>query len=334
MPISTINNDSFADTAVHGQRNLIINGAMQVAQRGTSSTSSGFLIDRFNIQNVSDGAFSATQDTSAPSGFEKSMKIEVTTADTSLSSVQNLRCEYRVEGQDVPHLEWGTSNAKTVTLSFYVRSSLTGAFSGAINNSAFNRAYPFTYTISSANTWEYKTVTIEGDTTGTWLTTNGIGMNVCWSLGAGSSRVGTAGAWAAVNVQGVSGQVELIGTANATWQITGVQLEVGETATPFEHRSYSDELRRCQRYYYASSIEGYTWAPNTSLNNAASMARVVAHPVILRANPTVTYQFTDFDQCDNNGVSATNAHTHVYYQTRFSGQYCSGRWIYQVDAEL
>ena len=236
------------NSQIGGRRNIVINGAMQIAQRGTSSTSSGYLLDRFNIQNVSDGAFSATQDSSAPTGFENSLKIEVTTADTSLSATQNLRCEYRVEGKDMFYLDWGTSNAKTITLSFYVKSSLTGTFSGAINNSDFNRAYPFTYTISSANTWEYKTVKIDGDTTGTWLVTNGIGMNICWSLGAGSSRVGTADAWAAVNVQGVSGQVELIGTVNATWQMTGVQLEVGSVATPFEHRSFGEELLLCQRY--------------------------------------------------------------------------------------
>ena len=279
------------NSQIGGRRNIIINGAMQVAQRGTSSTSNGFLLDRFNIQNVSDGAFSATQDSSAPTGFENSLKIEVTTADTSLSATQNLRCEYRVEGKDMFYLDWGTSNAKTITLSFYVKSSLTGTFSGAINNSDFNRAYPFTYTISSANTWEYKTVKIDGDTTGTWLVTNGIGMNICWSLGAGSSRVGTADAWAAVNVQGVSGQVELIGTVNATWQLTGVQLELGEQATPFEHRSFGEELALCQRYLYYIVQGGSTGDNMVHIgrgNSNSSVRFIVTSAVPLRASPTVT----------------------------------------------
>ena len=272
-----------------GRRNIVINGAMQVSQRGTSSTSSGYLLDRFNIQNVSDGAFSATQDSSAPTGFENSLKIAVTTADTSLSATQNLRCEYRVEGKDMFYLEWGTSNAKTITLSFYVKSSLTGTFSGAINNSDFNRAYPFTYTISSANTWEYKTVKIDGDTTGTWLVTNGIGMNICWSLGAGSSRVGTADAWAAVNVQGVSGQVKLIGTVNATWQITGIQMEVGSQATPFEHRSFGEELALCQRYFYklVSGIN-QSFAMGTYYSSSL-ITSDIRYPVTMRATPTVSY---------------------------------------------
>jgi hypothetical protein len=282
------------NSQIGGRRNIIINGAMQVAQRGTSSTSNGFLLDRFNIQNVSDGAFSATQDSSAPTGFENSLKIEVTTADTSLSATQNLRCEYRVEGKDMFYLDWGTSNAKTITLSFYVKSSLTGTFSGAINNSDFNRAYPFTYTISSANTWEYKTVKIDGDTTGTWLVTNGIGMNICWSLGAGSSRVGTADAWAAVNVQGVSGQVELIGTVNATWQMTGVQLEVGEQATPFEHRSFGEELALCQRYHYrivgneVNNASDGGFAVTTNWDNSYFFI-TLDFPTQMRAGPSMSF---------------------------------------------
>ena len=294
------------NSQIGGRRNIIINGAMQVAQRGTSSTSNGFLLDRFNIQNVSDGAFSATQDSSAPTGFENSLKIEVTTADTSLSATQNLRCEYRVEGKDMFYLEWGTSNAKTITLSFYVKSSLTGTFSGAINNSDFNRAYPFTYTISSANTWEYKTVKIDGDTTGTWLVTNGIGMNICWSLGAGSSRVGTADAWAAVNVQGVSGQVELIGTVNATWQLTGIQLEVGEQATPFEHRSYGEELALCQRYFQI--IPKYTFFTGAVEVGTASLRAGVPLARALRASPAIgNITLAIYDDDDTSFSNAAHA---------------------------
>jgi len=341
------------NSQIGGRRNIIINGAMQVSQRGTSSTSSGYLLDRFNIQNVSDGAFSATQDSSAPTGFENSLKIAVTTADTSLSATQNLRCEYRVEGKDMFYLEWGTSNAKTITLSFYVKSSLTGTFSGAINNSDFNRAYPFTYTISSANTWEYKTVKIDGDTTGTWLVTNGIGMNICWSLGAGSSRVGTADAWAAVNVQGVSGQVKLIGTVNATWQITGIQMEVGSQATPFEHRSFGEELALCQRYYYrhaANSLIGVG-----GYQTSGHVETIVNFPVTLRTGPSLDHTSgtnyyrskrldgdDDFNGFDIQGGFGTSSQNALLYQTSnvsgtagdFARIYCNAEGIVSFDAEL
>jgi hypothetical protein len=233
-------------------RNRIINGDMRIDQRnaGAAVTASGsYPVDRFTMTNSTDGSFSAQQDTSAPVGFVNSLKVTTTTADTSLTTTQYFAIRQKIEGFNVSDFGFGTANAKTVTLSFWVRSSLTGTFGGSIANSAATRSYPFTYTISVADTWEQKSVSIAGDTTGTWLTTNGSGVQVFFGLGAGPDRSGTAGAWNSNNNVSATGAVSVIGTLSATWQITGVQLEAGSAATPFEHRLYGQELALCQRYY-------------------------------------------------------------------------------------
>ena len=249
---ATINSMTPTADSLQGFRNRIINGAMMIAQRGTSAvTSSGsYPVDRFSITNTTDGAFSAQQDATAPTGFVNSLKYTVTTADSSLASTQVAFVRHKIEGTNVSDLAWGSASAKAVTLSFQVRSSVTGTFGGALRNSADDRSYPFTYSISSANTWETKSVTIAGDTSGTWLTTTGIGIQIIFSLGSGSSRVGTAGVWAAAEYTGATGETNLMATLNATWYITGAQLEVGSVATPFERRDYGRELAMCQRYAY------------------------------------------------------------------------------------
>ena len=250
--ISTDKLDSIAIRS--GMKNRIINGAMVIDQRnaGASVTLNGsesFITDRFACGDVTDGSFAAQQVSDAPTGFINSLKCTVTSADTSLAATQSAYCYQSIEGLNISDLAWGTANAKTVTLSFWVKSSLIGTFGGALRNSAANRSYPYSYTISSADTWEQKAVTIAGDTTGTWLTTNGVGINLQFSLGAGSDRTGTAGAWNANNNVGATGQTQIIGTNAATWQITGVQLEVGASATGFEYRQFGQELNLCQRYY-------------------------------------------------------------------------------------
>jgi hypothetical protein len=244
---ATINSMTPTADSLQGFRNRIINGDCRIAQRGTAAvtTDGAFPVDRFYVPFSTDGAFSAQQDSSAPTGFVNSVKFTTTTADASLGATQYAYLRQPIEGTNVSDLGFGTANAKTVTLSFWVRSSLTGTFGGALWNSAFNRSYPFTYTISVADTWEYKTITVAGDTTGTWLTTNGIGINVGFSLGSGSTYSGTAGAWAAAGYITATGAVSVIGTLNATWYITGVQLEVGSVATPFERRPYGTELMLC-----------------------------------------------------------------------------------------
>ena len=250
---TTIN--GFTPTASNmAGRNRIINGDMRIDQRnaGASVTLNGgesYSTDRFACGDVTDGSFTAQQVSDAPAGFINSLKCTITSADTSLTTNQSAYVYQTVEGLNIADLAWGTASATTITLSFWVKSSLTGTFGGALRNSAANRAYPFTYAISASNTWEQKTVTIAGDTSGTWLTTNGVGINLQFSLGAGPDRLGTAGAWNANNNVGATGQVQVIGTNGATWQITGVQLEAGSVATPFEHRQYGQELALCQRYF-------------------------------------------------------------------------------------
>ena len=284
-------------------RNRIINGDMRIDQRNAGAavtTSASFVVDRFPVTNTTDGAFSAQQDSSAPTGFVNSVKFTTTTADATLTTTQNLNFTQVIEGTNVADLAWGTANALPVTLSFWVRSSLTGTFGGSLRNNGATRSYPYSYTISAANTWEYKTITIPGDTAGTWLTTTGIGLYVTFGLGAGPDRSGTAGAWVSANLVAPTGAVSVIGTLSATWYITGVQLETGSVATPFERRPYTTELQLCQRYYAKTFALGTKPADNAgSFGNLASNtgtfstgAALVGRwqfPVAMRAAPTITF---------------------------------------------
>ena len=295
-------------------RNRIINGDMRIDQRNAgaavtvNSTTSTFAVDRFlGRAEAADGVFTAQQDTSAPVGFVNSLKATVTTADASIGSTQRYQIQQRIEGTNISDLGWGTANAKTVTLSFWVRSSLTGTFGGSLFNNAGDRSYPFTYSISAADTWEYKTVTIAGDTSGTWLTTTGIGIGVNFSLGAGSSVLGTAGAWAGTLYVGATGQVNLIGTLNATFYITGVQLEVGSVATPFERRPYGTELSLCQRYYQIlfSTTDSLMLAARGDGGAGTGCFFSVPLTNSLRASPTVTTGTLSFFDTDSNSTSTT-----------------------------
>jgi hypothetical protein len=266
-------------------RNRIINGAMVIDQRnaGAAVTTTGsYPVDRFLIALNSDGAVSAQQDSVAPSGFVKSLKWTTTTADGSLAAGQLNQVRQAIEGFNTADFMWGTANAATVTVSFWVRSSLTGTFAGSLRNNAGDRSYVFTYAISAANTWEYKTVTIAGETTGTWLTTNGVGIFLTFDLGTGSTYQTTAGSWAAGNFWSTSGAVPVIGTLNATWQVTGVQLEKGTQATSFEYRQYQQELALCQRYYEIG-LQRHRVDPFPGALGAS-----VYFAVTKRATPTVT----------------------------------------------
>ncbi len=240
-----------------GFRNRIINGDMRIDQRneGASLTNAAatvaFPVDRFFFFGTSASKFSAQRNAAAitpPPGFTNYVGITSLAATTPASSdVYSLY--HRIEGLNVADLGFGAAGAKTVTLSFWVRSSLTGSFGGTLNNSASNRSYPYSYSISAANTWEQKTVSVSGDTTGTWLTTNGVGLGVQWDLGSGSTFRSTAGSWQAGNYLAPTGATDVIGTSGATLYITGVQLEIGNAATEFERRPFGQELSLCQRYY-------------------------------------------------------------------------------------
>jgi hypothetical protein len=280
--------------SLQGFRNRVINGDMVIDQRNAGAavtTSLGFAVDRFQVANNSDGAFSAQQDSSAPAGFVNSLKITTTTADGTLTTTQGMNVQQKIEGYNVADLGWGTANAKTVTLSFWVRSSLTGTFGASLQNSTPDRSYPFSYSISSANTWEYKTVTIAGDTTGTWLNTNGVGLRIVFGLGVGPDRSGTAGAWTGSSVFAPTGAVSVIGTLSATWQITGVQLEAGSVATPFERRPFGAELALCQRYYYKIQATGTSCLFGNALNASVAESRgMVFSKVPMRTAPTALEQ--------------------------------------------
>ena len=283
----------FNSDSSFGFKNRIINGAMVLDQRnagasiGTASSTSTYTLDRWLAIFSQNSKFTIQQNAGSvtpPVGFNNYLGITTTTAYSGSGDIFSL--DQRIEGYNFADLNWGTANAKTVTLSFWVRSSLTGTFGGALRNSNGTRSYPFTYTISVANTWEYKTITIEGDTSGTWLKTNGVGFQVRWSLGMGSSSAGTAGSWSSNSYLSATGATNLISTVGATFYLTGVQLEVGSTATSFDYLDYGRSLIQCQRYYET----GITGAGSRSSDNYGVYAGVFK--VTKRANPTVTYVAT------------------------------------------
>lgn len=253
----TFNDGSLQQSAATG-KNLIINGDMRIDQRNagasvTITTNSQYTIDRFQGQMSQASKYSVQQVTDAPAKFNDSLKVTSASAYTVLAT-DFFAVEQRVEGYNAARLNWGTSDAQTVTLSFWVKSSLTGTFTASLRNGAANRSFPYTYTIDSANTWEYKTITIAGDTSGTWEVTNDKAIRVNFPLGMGTNftsgtNSGSTGAWQAGNYSGVNGAVNVVSTSGATFYLTGVQLEVGSTATDFEHLMFSQQLAMCKRYY-------------------------------------------------------------------------------------
>ena len=286
MAVSTIDPNGLNIGQIGGTRNKIINGAMTIDQRNAGaavSANGAYPTDRWQL-GISGGTWSVQQSSTAPAGFSKSTAITISTGYSKSVSDQNNFRQF-VEGSNTYDLGWGASGAQSVTLSFWVRSSLTGTFAGSLMNSAFDRSYVFTYSISAADTWEYKTVSIEGDTSGTWLTTNGVGVRVFFDLGSGSNSETTAGAWTAGEYRRVSGAVDVVATTGATFYLTGVQLEAGDTATPFEHRSYGDELALCQRYFWKDTgITIQAIAQGAVYDGSAQ----VFFPVPMRATPTGT----------------------------------------------
>ena len=285
-----------------GFKNRIINGAMGIDQRNagasvTPTTNVTYTLDRWVAYLSQSSKYSIQQSTTTATAFKNSFLVTSLSA-YSITSTDNFAIAQNIEGLNTYDLAWGTASAATVTLSFWVRSSLTGTFGGALRNSAGDRAYPFSYTISAANTFEQKTITIAGDTTGTWLTTNGVGINVVFGLGNGSTLSGTAGAWAAGNLFNVTGATSVVGTSGATLYITGVQLEKGSTATSFDYRPYGTELALCQRYFEKSQPQGSAVAGGTAEyffvgSNFRGSSLLMRYPlkwaVTKRAQPTVTF---------------------------------------------
>ena len=254
--------------------------------------------------------YSVQQSTNAPVGFTNSMLFTSTSAYT-IGTGEAFGFRQVIEGFNVADLGWGTANAKTVTLSFWVRSSLTGTFGGVIRNASNNRTYPFTYSISTANNWEQKAITIAGDTSGTWLTTNGAGLAVQFGLGIDASISGTAGSWAGTGYWGATGATSVVGTSGATFYITGVQLEAGSVATPFEHRQYGQELALCQRYY---TIEP---GDTTTLMLRPDGYRYVPwfFPVTMRTTPTIGWSAYQPDGTSTSGGTAQITATKTFLRT-------------------
>jgi len=283
--------DVFNASSNFGFKNRIINGAMVIDQRnaGASVTPAAatYTLDRWYAFMDVGSKFSVQQSTTAPAGFTNSMLITSTSAYT-VGAGEAYGVRQMIEGFNAADFGWGTANAQTVTLSFKVRSSLTGTFGGVLRNSANNRTYPFTYTISAANTFEDKSVTIAGDTSGTWLTTNGTGIGVVFGIGVGSTISGPAGAWAGTGYWGATGATSVVGTNGATFYITGVQLEKGSTATSFDYRPYGTELALCQRYYYKSPQESNGEMFSVFMSNFGLIG-TTCFPVTMRSQPTTTY---------------------------------------------
>ena len=280
-----------------GFENRLINGGMTIDQRnaGVSYTqvNGQFSLDRWSGNSFDGGAatnkFSVIQSSTAPTGFSKSLLV--TSLAATASSASNIfNIEQKIEGFNFADFMYGTANAQTLTLSFWVRSSLTGTFGGALKNDARNRAYPFTYTISTANTFEYKTVTITGDTTGTWVgATNGTGLWISFGLGVGSTYSGTAGAWGAGDIFSATGATSVVGTNGATWYLTGVQLEKGSQATSFDFRSIGTEFALCQRYYEQFGNNWWVSGETTNYNVVYGGSFLVPK----RTTPSCSLLYTD-----------------------------------------
>jgi hypothetical protein len=249
--IDSINNSSGSP---FGFKNRIINGAMVIDQRNAGAsvtpTSGQYLVDRFQVVLTQASKFTAQQGSASnPVGFTKALLITSSSA-YSVAAGDLFTVGQQIEGFNAADFAWGTANAQTITMSFWARSSLTGTHAGNVQNYLQTQSYVFTYTISAANTWEYKTITIPGATAGTWATDNTSFAYVRFNLGVGTTyQTATTNAWIDGNFWGATGAVSVVGTNGATFYITGVQLEKGSVATSFDYRPYGTELQLCQRYY-------------------------------------------------------------------------------------
>jgi hypothetical protein len=309
-------------TGYYGFKSRIINGGMTIDQRnaGASVTpSNSYTLDRWTTFTTQASKFTIQQNAGSlsaanrPTGFINYLGATSSSA-FSVGAGDYFSVNQFIEGLNVADFNWGTANAQTITISFWVRSSLTGTFGGAITNDGYTRSYPFTYTISSANTWEQKTITVAGDQSGTWLTTNGVGLRLVFGLGVGSTYSGTAGAWAGTFYASATGATSVVGTNGATFYITGVQLEKGSTATSFDYRPYGAELALCQRYY--QRIQGDATAQRSVANGVVGSTTAIfraLYPmkVSMRAAPTCTASgLSGYDGSANPNVSLG-----TFYQT-------------------
>jgi hypothetical protein len=290
-------------------RNRIINGAMVISQRGTSFATpadGNYTLDRYFINTSGGGVYSVTQSSDAPAGFTNSFLVTVTTADASIGTSDYYLFAQRIEGYNVADLAYGSASASPVTISFWVKSSVAGTYGVAlIGFNASYRTYLSTVTINSANTWEYKSFTVVGDTASVIRTNNQFGLQVAFDLGCGSGLQGTTGSWLASEKYGTSTSTKLISTLGATFQVTGVQLEKGSTATPFEQRLYGTELALCQRYY------ARTFAYSGLTGSGAELSGVVYGSVQMRSVPTLTAVVQEGGPTGLNGLDQQNNNSNM-----------------------
>jgi hypothetical protein len=363
MPYGTVNADVITTSTAGGvlgagnasiMKNRIINGAMVIDQRNAGAsvtvlTTTGYTLDRWKTSCDVSSKFSVQQNAGSvtpPVGFVNYLGATSLSA-YSVPSGEIYGLQQCIEGYNTADLQWGTANAKTVTLSFWVRSSLTGTFGGSFLNATSDRSYPFSYSIPVANTWTQISVTVSGDTSGTWNTTTGRGIVIIFSLGTGTTYSGTAGSWSANNYQSATGATSVVGTNGATFYITGVQLEVGSSATGFEYVNYQTSLANCQRYF--QSINDFTLFAGTT-NGTTQITYVGITPTVpFRSAPTCsagTWRIWSLGA----GVTSTSQTPTATYTTPYSSLYvsvagftgltddrianCHPRYVMTLSAEL
>jgi hypothetical protein len=336
MPYGNINVDTITTSTTGGvlgagnasiMKNRIINGAMVISQGAaaatitpavTSAYGTNYPVDRWQVIVGAASKLTTAQSSTAATGFNFSTLITSSSTYT-VGAGEVFSITQKIEGFNTADLAFGTANALTVTLSFWVRSSLTGTFGGSLQNSAASRSYPFSYTISVANTWEQKTITVAGDTSGTWIgATNGVGLTVNLGLGVGSTYSGTANTWAAADYRSATGATSIVGTNVATFYITGVQLEVGSSATGFEYRQYGTELALCQRYFQrlGSLSGGYVAFGSGRGNGSTTVVCYFKYTTPVRATPTISQSNTAINYPAQAAVTSFGS---IYYGTDSAG---------------
>jgi len=316
-----------------GNRNLLINGDMQISQRNGSSsvtyTNGQYSLDRWHIVTDAASKFSTQQVSDAPSGLKKSLKMTSSSAYTPQTN-EAFGVGQKIEGYNTNWLGFGASGAKSITISFFVKSSLTGTFSGSVLNEDATRGYPWSYTISSADTWERKTITVTGSPDGSWSTSTGTGLWIFWSMGANANRSGTAGQWSTSQYTfAVTGSTAVVATNGATLQITGCQVEEGSVATDFEHRSFGQEFALCERYFEV--CEGGLTIYGTS---GTYHGVQVNFSTKKRASPTIT-RISDTLASNVNTPSADNQSTRAFRAlAQSTSDFCIYQTVYSASCEL
>lgn len=350
MALTTVQSGMMDSVAqYYSFKNRIINGAMVIDQRNagaslTQSTSTQYSVDRYSFYGTVASKFTIQQNAGSvtpPAGFSKYLGVTSSSA-YSVLAADYFAIQQSIEGYNWADLAWGTASAATVTLSFWVYSSLTGTFGGVLkgfDGVSVIRSYPFTYTISTANTWSYITITIPGDTTAstawsaTQSKTNGYGAIVIFSLGTGATYSGTAGTWATANYNSATGATSVVGTSGATFYITGVQLEKGVTATSFDYRPYTTELQLCQRYYQritrtSSATSDITGAFATGAAWANAYQATISFPVTMRSAPTIDSSAAATFQFHIGGITNTALNSISFSQSAVDGVRLTGGWTY------